>query len=119
MIILSGFSAVALIGYVCLVSEAALSFSGNLLNRTLGLLKKNCQSTLVIDSSIAAEGTTFKDAVEKLVKFHELLVTSVFLISVSLRVICKACSFRYVDIVNSYESVVDFVNCLCLVPVLG
>lgn len=42
---------------------------GNLLNRTLGLLKKNCQSTLVLDSSIAAEGSTFKDAVEKLVKF--------------------------------------------------
>lgn len=42
---------------------------GNLLNRTLGLLKKNCQSTLLVDSAIAAEGNTFKDAVEKLVKF--------------------------------------------------
>lgn len=43
-------------------------FAGNLLNRTLGLLK-NCQSTLVIDSSIVAEGTTLKDTAEKLVIF--------------------------------------------------
>lgn len=42
---------------------------GNLLNRTLGLLKKNCQSTLVADSSVAAEGNDFKDTVEKLVRF--------------------------------------------------
>lgn len=41
---------------------------GNLLNRTLGLLRKNCQSTLVVDSSVAAKGTTLKDNVEKLVK---------------------------------------------------
>ncbi|CDP00066.1 unnamed protein product [Coffea canephora] len=40
---------------------------GNLLNRTLGLLKKNCRSTLAVDSAIAAEGNTFKDAVEMLV----------------------------------------------------
>ncbi|KAG0489034.1 hypothetical protein HPP92_007845 [Vanilla planifolia] len=40
---------------------------GNLLNRTLGLLKKNCQSTLAVDSTTAAEGNTFKDTVEKLV----------------------------------------------------
>lgn len=45
------------------------TLTGNLLNRTLGLLKKNCQSTLVVDSSIAATGSTFKDTVEKLVKF--------------------------------------------------
>lgn len=41
---------------------------GNLLNRTLGLLKKNCQSTLAFDSHTAAEGNMFKDTVEKLVK---------------------------------------------------
>lgn len=41
--------------------------AGNLLNRTLGLLKKNCQSTLVVDSYVAAEGNKFKAAVEKLV----------------------------------------------------
>ncbi|KAK8959194.1 hypothetical protein KSP40_PGU020812 [Platanthera guangdongensis] len=41
---------------------------GNLLNRTLGLLKKNCQSTLAFDSDSAAEGNMFKDTVEKLVK---------------------------------------------------
>jgi len=42
--------------------------AGNLLNRTLGLLKKNCQSILVVDSTTAAEGNEFKDNVEKLVK---------------------------------------------------
>ncbi|KAJ0046335.1 hypothetical protein Pint_05308 [Pistacia integerrima] len=41
---------------------------GNLLNSTLGLLRKNCKSTLVVDSAIAAEGTAFKDNVEKLVE---------------------------------------------------
>ncbi|KAL6526573.1 Methionine--tRNA ligase, chloroplastic/mitochondrial [Orobanche gracilis] len=41
---------------------------GNLLNRTLGLLRKNCQSTIAIDSTIAAEENAFKDTVEKLVK---------------------------------------------------
>lgn len=41
--------------------------AGNLLNRTLGLLKKNCNSTLPVDSAVAAEGNTFKDSVEDLV----------------------------------------------------
>ncbi|PKA49763.1 putative methionine--tRNA ligase [Apostasia shenzhenica] len=40
---------------------------GNLLNRTLGLLKKNCQSTLAVDSTFA-EGNMFRDTVENLVK---------------------------------------------------
>ncbi|KAK7289921.1 hypothetical protein RIF29_03960 [Crotalaria pallida] len=31
-----------------------------------GLLKKNCQSTLVVDSTVAAEGNELKDNVEKL-----------------------------------------------------
>lgn len=59
--------------------------SGNLLNRTLGLLRKNCQSTLVVDSAIAAEGTAFRDNVEKLVSllnfnamFHPLCSTTFF-----------------------------------------
>lgn len=43
--------------------------AGNLLNRTLGLLKKNCDSTLIVDSTTAVEGNAFKDNVEKLVKF--------------------------------------------------
>lgn len=47
-------------------------YAGNLLNRTLGLLKKNCQSTLVVDSAVAAEGNALKDAVEKLVGLHEI-----------------------------------------------
>lgn len=41
---------------------------GNLLKRTLGLLKKNCQSTFAVDSIVAAEGNMFKDTVERLVK---------------------------------------------------
>ncbi|KAL5733267.1 hypothetical protein ACOSQ2_032959 [Xanthoceras sorbifolium] len=41
---------------------------GNLLSRTLGLLRKNCQSTLVVDSTIAAEGSSLKDTVEKLIE---------------------------------------------------
>lgn len=44
-----------------------LDCAGNLLNRTLGLLKKNCNSTLPVDSTVAAEGNTFKDSVEDLV----------------------------------------------------
>lgn len=48
--------------------------AGNLLNRTLGLLKKNCQSTLVVDSSKAAEGNELKDNVERLVKSLETLI---------------------------------------------
>lgn len=43
--------------------------AGNLLNRTLGLLKKNCKSTLTLDSAVAAEGSLFRDTVEQLVKF--------------------------------------------------
>jgi methionyl-tRNA synthetase len=45
-----------------------MHLAGNLLNRTLGLLKKNCQSTLAVDSATAAEGSVFKDNVVKLVK---------------------------------------------------
>ncbi|XP_048572052.1 methionine--tRNA ligase, chloroplastic/mitochondrial-like [Triticum urartu] len=40
---------------------------GNLLNRTLGLLKKNCNSTLAFDSIAAADGNSFKNNVENLV----------------------------------------------------
>jgi methionyl-tRNA synthetase len=46
--------------------------TGNLLNRTLGLLKKNCQSTLAVDSAVAAEGNALKDTIEKLVRLHEI-----------------------------------------------
>lgn len=56
------FMTLALFGFCVFIA-------GNLLNRTLGLLKKNCQSTLIVDSSVAAEGTAFKDDVEKLVRF--------------------------------------------------
>ncbi|XWS66017.1 hypothetical protein CRYUN_Cryun05aG0164000 [Craigia yunnanensis] len=54
--------------FVNIVNAHLANTIGNLLNRTLGLLKKNCQSTLVADSTIAAEGEDFKDTVEKLVE---------------------------------------------------
>lgn len=41
---------------------------GNLLNRTLGLLKRYCQSTLTIDSNSAAEYNPFKEHVMELVE---------------------------------------------------
>ncbi|KAK3034406.1 hypothetical protein RJ639_033677 [Escallonia herrerae] len=51
------------------ISNAHLANTiGNLLNRTLGLLKKNCKSTLAFDSAVAAEGNAFKENVEKLVE---------------------------------------------------
>ncbi|KAK9070520.1 hypothetical protein SSX86_010922 [Deinandra increscens subsp. villosa] len=54
--------------FINIVNAHLANTIGNLLNRTLGLLKKNCQSTLVADSSDAAEGIEFKDTVEKLVE---------------------------------------------------
>ncbi|KAM1019974.1 hypothetical protein ACFX13_042027 [Malus domestica] len=54
--------------FINIVNAHLANSIGNLLNRTLGLLKKNCQSTLPVDSSIAVEGTTFKDTVEKSVE---------------------------------------------------
>ncbi|GAV76088.1 tRNA-synt_1g domain-containing protein [Cephalotus follicularis] len=54
--------------FINIVNAHLANTIGNLLNRTLGLLEKNCQSTLVVDSNIAAEGNAFKDTVEKLVE---------------------------------------------------
>ncbi|KAF3558650.1 hypothetical protein F2Q69_00015116 [Brassica cretica] len=54
--------------FVKIVNAHLANTIGNLLNRTLGLLKKNCESTLVMDSTMAAEGTPLKDTVEKLVE---------------------------------------------------
>ncbi|XP_065872179.1 methionine--tRNA ligase, chloroplastic/mitochondrial isoform X2 [Euphorbia lathyris] len=54
--------------FINIVNAHLANTIGNLLNRTLGLLKKNCQSTLVVDSAIAAEGNALKDTVEKLVE---------------------------------------------------
>ncbi|KAF5742661.1 methionine--tRNA ligase mitochondrial [Tripterygium wilfordii] len=54
--------------FINIVNAHLANTIGNLLNRTLGLLRKNCQSTLVVDSTIAAEGSALKDAVEKLVE---------------------------------------------------
>ncbi|XP_022872654.1 methionine--tRNA ligase, chloroplastic/mitochondrial isoform X1 [Olea europaea var. sylvestris] len=55
--------------FINIINAHLANTIGNLLNRTLGLLKKNCQSTLATDSAIAAEGNALKDTVEKLVKF--------------------------------------------------
>ncbi|KAF2620757.1 hypothetical protein F2Q68_00041558 [Brassica cretica] len=54
--------------FIKIVNAHLANTIGNLLNRTLGLLKKNCESTLVVDSTIAAEGVPLKDTVEKLVE---------------------------------------------------
>ncbi|XP_062154437.1 methionine--tRNA ligase, chloroplastic/mitochondrial [Alnus glutinosa] len=54
--------------FINIVNAHLANTIGNLLNRTLGLLKKNCQSTLVVDSIIAANGNPFQDSVEKLVE---------------------------------------------------
>ncbi|XP_010530560.1 PREDICTED: methionine--tRNA ligase, chloroplastic/mitochondrial [Tarenaya hassleriana] len=54
--------------FINIVNAHLANTIGNLLNRTLGLLKKNCQSTLAVDSAVAAEGNPFKDTVEKLVE---------------------------------------------------
>lgn len=53
--------------FINIVNAHLANTIGNLLNRTLGLLKKNCQSILVVDSTTAAEGNAFKDNVEKLI----------------------------------------------------
>ncbi|KAM3345313.1 methionine-tRNA ligase, chloroplastic/mitochondrial isoform X1 [Capsicum galapagoense] len=54
--------------FIRMINANLANTIGNLLNRTLGLLKKNCQSTLAVDSSVAAEGNKFKAEVEKLVE---------------------------------------------------
>ncbi|XXG44404.1 hypothetical protein AAC387_Pa01g4220 [Persea americana] len=53
--------------FISTVNAHLANTIGNLLNRTLGLLKRNCQSILAIDSVVAAEGNTFRDTVERLV----------------------------------------------------
>ncbi|CAI9092443.1 OLC1v1027672C1 [Oldenlandia corymbosa var. corymbosa] len=52
--------------FISIVNAHLANTIGNLLNRTLGLLKKNCQSMLAVDSVVAAEGNVLKDTVEKL-----------------------------------------------------
>ncbi|KAJ6815416.1 methionine--tRNA ligase, chloroplastic/mitochondrial isoform X1 [Iris pallida] len=54
--------------FVNIVNAHLANTIGNLLNRTLGLLKKNCNSTVAVDSTVAAEGNSFKDTVAKLVE---------------------------------------------------
>lgn len=61
-------------------SDLRIINAGNLLNRTLGLLKKNCQSTLAVDSYVAAEGNKFKVAVEKLVNTSLLSYIEMYMI---------------------------------------
>ncbi|KAK4353348.1 hypothetical protein RND71_028866 [Anisodus tanguticus] len=54
--------------FIRMINANLANTIGNLLNRTLGLLKKNCQSTLAVDSYVDAEGNKLKDTVEKLVE---------------------------------------------------
>ncbi|GJU90921.1 methionine--tRNA ligase, chloroplastic/mitochondrial [Tanacetum coccineum] len=67
--------------FINIVNAHLANTIGNLLNRTLGLLKKNCQSTLIADSSVAAEGNDFKDTVEKLVEKSKVQYESLLLSS--------------------------------------
>ncbi|KAL6571489.1 Methionine--tRNA ligase, chloroplastic/mitochondrial [Orobanche hederae] len=54
--------------FISIINANLANTIGNLLNRTLGLLRKNCLSTIAIDSTIAAEQDAFKDTVQKLVE---------------------------------------------------
>lgn len=54
--------------FINIVNAHLANTIGNLVNRTLGLLKKNCESTLVVDSTVAAEGNTYVDTIEELVE---------------------------------------------------
>ncbi|KAI4370615.1 hypothetical protein MLD38_018950 [Melastoma candidum] len=53
--------------FINIVNAHLANTVGNLLNRTLGLLRKNCQSTLAVDSYVAAHENPFPETVEKLV----------------------------------------------------
>nr|CAB3496709.1 unnamed protein product [Digitaria exilis] len=52
--------------FINIVNAHLANTIGNLLNRTLGLLKKNCKSTLAFDSIAAADGIPFRENVENL-----------------------------------------------------
>ncbi|XP_074290005.1 methionine--tRNA ligase, chloroplastic/mitochondrial-like [Silene latifolia] len=54
--------------FIKIVNAHLANTIGNLLNRTLGLLKKNCESTLAVDSVVAGDGNSLKLNVENLVE---------------------------------------------------
>eukprot|EP01018_Ginkgo_biloba_P020290 Gb_24980 [translate_table: standard] len=54
--------------FINVVNAHLANTIGNLLNRTLGLLKKNCQSTLAFDSTSAVEDKSFRALVMELVE---------------------------------------------------
>ncbi|KAF8673708.1 hypothetical protein HU200_048457 [Digitaria exilis] len=67
--------------FINIVNAHLANTIGNLLNRTLGLLKKNCKSTLAFDSIAAADGIPFRENVENLVdkakhQYENLLLSS-------------------------------------------
>ncbi|XP_077211488.1 methionine--tRNA ligase, chloroplastic/mitochondrial-like isoform X2 [Tasmannia lanceolata] len=66
--------------FISIINAHLANTIGNLLNRTLGLLKKNCQSTLAVNSYIA-EGNVFKDTVENLVEKARLHYENLSLLS--------------------------------------
>ncbi|EER92662.1 methionine--tRNA ligase, chloroplastic/mitochondrial [Sorghum bicolor] len=67
--------------FINIVNAHLANTIGNLLNRTLGLLKKNCKSKLAFDSIAAADGGLFRDNIENLVDkakhhYENLLLSS-------------------------------------------
>ncbi|RCV45983.1 hypothetical protein SEVIR_9G500300v4 [Setaria viridis] len=67
--------------FINIVNAHLANTIGNLLNRTLGLLKKNCKSTLAVDSIAAVDGVPFRENVENLVDkakhhYENLLLSS-------------------------------------------
>ncbi|KAI6669021.1 hypothetical protein NL676_003906 [Syzygium grande] len=84
--------------FISTVNAHLANTIGNLLNRTLGLLRKNCKSTLVVDSAIAAEGNAFKDTVEMLVEKARVQYENL-----SLSTACEA----VLEIGNSGNSYID------------
>ncbi|CAD6210122.1 unnamed protein product [Miscanthus lutarioriparius] len=67
--------------FINIVNAHLANTIGNLLNRTLGLLKKNCKSKLAFDSIAAADGSLFRDNIENLVdnakhQYENLLLSS-------------------------------------------
>ncbi|XP_030512460.1 LOW QUALITY PROTEIN: methionine--tRNA ligase, chloroplastic/mitochondrial [Rhodamnia argentea] len=84
--------------FISTVNAHLANTIGNLLNRTLGLLRKNCKSTLVVDSAFAAEGNAFKDTVEMLVEKARIHYENL-----SLSTACEA----VLEIGNSGNSYID------------
>ncbi|XP_021910575.1 methionine--tRNA ligase, chloroplastic/mitochondrial-like [Carica papaya] len=78
--------------FINIINAHLANTIGNILNRTLRLLKKNCQSTLVVDSASAAEGNPFRDTVEKLDLV--IILEAVRIIAIALSPVTPGLSWR-------------------------